>query len=138
VRASITRAVELDAGHRVATHDGKCRSPHGHRYRVEATVEGDVPSSGMVLDFGFLAQLLRERVHDWLDHTFVVASDDEVMREALATDPSWRVVVLPYPPTAEHLAHVIGTDLADSLPPGVRLAQLAVMETPNSLAVWTP
>ncbi|GIR00164.1 MAG: hypothetical protein CM15mP8_3610 [Methanobacteriota archaeon] len=38
----IRRYVETDTGHRVPNHKSKCRHMHGHRYRFEAEIEGDV------------------------------------------------------------------------------------------------
>ena len=38
----IRRYVETDTGHRVPNHKSKCKHLHGHRYRFEAEIEGDV------------------------------------------------------------------------------------------------
>ena len=38
----IKRWVETDTGHRVPNHKSKCRHFHGHRYRWEVVIEGDV------------------------------------------------------------------------------------------------
>jgi len=38
----IRRYVETDTGHRVPNHKSKCRHFHGHRYRFEAEIEGDI------------------------------------------------------------------------------------------------
>ena len=45
----IRRWVETDTGHRVPNHSSKCRHMHGHRYRWEAELEGDVVTEGGVL-----------------------------------------------------------------------------------------
>ena len=53
----IRRWVETDSGHRVPNHSSKCRNMHGHRYRWQAELEGDVathagaPEEGMLMDF---------------------------------------------------------------------------------------
>ena len=53
----IRRYVETDTGHRVPNHKSKCRHMHGHRYRFEAEIEGDVvqdtgvSEEGMLMDF---------------------------------------------------------------------------------------
>ncbi len=39
---TIRRYVETDTGHRVPNHKSKCKHLHGHRYRFEAEIEGDV------------------------------------------------------------------------------------------------
>ena len=38
----IRRWIETDTGHRVPNHKSKCCHLHGHRYRWEAEIEGDV------------------------------------------------------------------------------------------------
>lgn len=134
--SEVQRWVEFDAGHRVQTHDGKCRRPHGHRYRVTVSCEGPVPGSGMVIDFGILAQLLQEHVHDVYDHKFIVADDDRVMAEAIIfVDPD-ALVVVPAPPTAENLAKWAAEALTPLLPDGLTLRRVDVQETLKSVASW--
>jgi len=58
MRAELTREFTFEAAHRLTgvgpTH--KCASLHGHTYRVEITVAGEVdPATGMVLDFARLS-----------------------------------------------------------------------------------
>jgi 6-pyruvoyltetrahydropterin/6-carboxytetrahydropterin synthase len=131
--SSISKEIEFDAGHRVPNHESKCRNPHGHRYRVVAHVSGNLVATegdsqeGMVLDFGFLKQLLTEYVHDVYDHGFIVHSGDMPVLVALgeANDEGvngvpdfrrvnhengeenrfgWKVIVVDFIPTAENLA----------------------------------
>src|SRR5262245_56527683 len=77
-RYYISKEVQFDAGHRVPNHDSKCRNPHGHRYRVEAWLTGDLvttpgaPDEGMLMDFGALKKILMREIHDKLDHGFIV------------------------------------------------------------------
>lgn len=141
----ITRRIEFDAGHRVPGHrtpdgerPGPCSSPHGHRYRLEVTVNGDVPADGMVLDFGIVKRVLMDEVHAHLDHAMLVWALDETLRAAISTDASWKVAVLPDPPTAENLAgyiaRVIDGPLADH---GVELRHIRLYETPNCWADWS-
>jgi 6-pyruvoyltetrahydropterin/6-carboxytetrahydropterin synthase len=80
----ITRVVGFSAAHRYhvdALSDeenrrvfGKCNRPHGHghNYRLEVTVGGPVdPVTGMVMNLADLDRLLRDRVVDALDHSFL-------------------------------------------------------------------
>ncbi|MGE0718970.1 MAG: 6-carboxytetrahydropterin synthase [Alphaproteobacteria bacterium] len=80
---TITRKIEIDAGHRIASHGSKCRHLHGHRYVVEVTCRA--PSgrlveageqSGMILDFGFLKDELIRHIDEPCDHGLIVALDD--------------------------------------------------------------
>jgi 6-pyruvoyltetrahydropterin/6-carboxytetrahydropterin synthase len=73
----ITKAIEWDMGHRVPNHKHKCRNPHGHRYRLEMTVAGEVSvekgtsQEGMVHDFGDIKNHLLEKIYSKLDHCFL-------------------------------------------------------------------
>jgi len=80
----ITRVVGFSAAHRYHVDAlseeenrrvfGKCNRPHGHghNYRLEVTVGGPVdPVTGMVMNLADLDRLLRERVIDPLDHSFL-------------------------------------------------------------------
>ena len=136
MNADVTRWIEFDAGHRVATHAGKCANLHGHRYRVGVTVRGEIPESGMVLDFGVLGDVLRERVHDRFDHAFIYDEADTPIATFLRAW-QWRGVALAAPPTAENLAVWIG-DTVSSWLPGFEVVRVEVHETPNSVATWTP
>jgi 6-pyruvoyltetrahydropterin/6-carboxytetrahydropterin synthase len=80
---NITKEIGLDMGHRVTNHASKCRNVHGHRYRVEAVIGGNLfnegSQEGMVLDFGFLKQALTEAIHDVCDHGMMFWSKDPVL-----------------------------------------------------------
>jgi 6-pyruvoyltetrahydropterin/6-carboxytetrahydropterin synthase len=148
----ISKEIEFDAGHRVPLHASKCKNPHGHRYKVTAYIEGELitegPESGMVRDFSIVKQLLTEHVHDVYDHGFIVADSDEQMltslglgdfgqgRFGLFTEQhsDWKVIVVPFYPTAECLAKKIFDDLRPHLP---NLFQIDVWETPTSCATWS-
>jgi 6-pyruvoyltetrahydropterin/6-carboxytetrahydropterin synthase len=147
----ISREVEFDAGHRVPNHSSKCRNPHGHRYRVVATVTGQLvdrsgaSDEGMVVDFGVLSELLKTHVHDVYDHGFIVYEGDEIMQMALMCDDTWKVIKVGWIPTAENMAHSIFEDLyprvaemgsIGSDKPRVTLASVEVHETPKSEAVY--
>ena len=134
----IARTIEFDAGHRVPSHDGKCRSPHGHRYKVEVVIEGDVQrkpgtaEDGMVLDFGKLADVLRKNVHDPMDHAFLFWGDDLYRNDFLA-DPTWKVYEMTQPPTAECIAEEVAQIVGGSF----NVVEVTVWETPNCWARWT-
>ena len=85
---TVSRRLEIDAGHRVMTHGSKCRHLHGHRFVVEAVCAADQgglhregEQSDMVIDFGFLAEALARLIEAPCDHGFIAGIDD---RELLA------------------------------------------------------
>jgi 6-pyruvoyltetrahydropterin/6-carboxytetrahydropterin synthase len=78
---SITRSIGVDYGHRVMTHGSKCKSIHGHRGTVEVTCAGSAlhvsgEQSEMVLDFGFLKEVMINVIDKSIDHGFVASIDD--------------------------------------------------------------
>ena len=147
----ITKEIQFDAGHRVPLHASKCKNPHGHRYRVVVHIRGDLiksgPESGMVKDFSILKQVMMEKIHDVYDHGFIVHNQDHAMLKSLGVyyDPEfsgytsgydWKVVVVPFVPTAECLAKEFYQILAsDKRLPNV--LQVDVWETPTSCAIYT-
>ena len=134
--ATITRRLTLDAGHRVPGHLGKCRNLHGHTYVIEVEVIGVIPEDGMVLDFGVVKEIMVEQIGPW-DHAFLCYRDDRMVLDALAVDPTWRRVLLPWPPTAENLARFAADALRAPLrAAGVTLSSVTVHETPNCRATW--
>ncbi len=147
---AVTKSIEFDAGHRVPDHASKCSSPHGHRYRVEATIRGRVldnpgnPENGMVVDFGRLKELMVALIHDPYDHAFIVHEHDTLLANFLR-DQGYKIATVPLVPTAENLAHLIveglpwRMGLARSVTiwhPSLELVRLEVWETPTCSAVW--
>mgnify|MGYP000902567451 FL=1 len=50
---------------------GLCNNPnwHGHNYELEVKVTGDIdPETGMVIDLGWLADLIRQEIESRFDH----------------------------------------------------------------------
>jgi 6-pyruvoyltetrahydropterin/6-carboxytetrahydropterin synthase len=148
MRFDIQKEIEFDAGHRVPRHESKCKNPHGHRYRVVAHLVGQIitegPESGMVRDFGNVKDVLMREVHDVFDHGFIVHALDQPMLKALGVfyDPEhneytnpmgWKVIVVPYFPTAELLAQDIYARVKPWLP---NIESIDVWETPTSCASY--
>jgi len=92
MKTQISKFIEIDAGHRVPDHHSKCRSIHGHRYKVEAVMEGDLHTegsqNGMVLDFGFLKEFLVTEVDQKCDHAFLLYMHDYMLMNAFL--PNYR------------------------------------------------
>ncbi len=162
----ITREIGIDMGHRVTNHGGKCRNLHGHRYRIEATVEAEdvVPSGeeeGMIMDFGFLKDIMMEKIDRPCDHGMCLWYRDPELLRALGpfqrsaveqvesygyyeTDWVWgKLCILSKVPTAENLAMYwfdrmsaqVQAHLDRNKVPG-RLYSVKVWETPNCSAIY--
>ncbi|MDR3325889.1 MAG: 6-carboxytetrahydropterin synthase [Rhodospirillaceae bacterium] len=78
---TVTRQITIDAGHRVMTHDSKCRHLHGHSYRIEMTccskyLQTVGKQSAMVLDFSFLKEAMLTEINVPCDHGFLAYFKD--------------------------------------------------------------
>ncbi|MBK70059.1 MAG: 6-carboxytetrahydropterin synthase QueD [Euryarchaeota archaeon] len=144
----IRRWIETDTGHRVPNHKSKCRNMHGHRYRWEAELEGDVVTDagssdeGMLMDFSDISEILKEHIHDVVDHAFIVYKGDESAIQALSQmHDGHKTVVLPFIPTAENLAkwafEQVNEHIVTSYGNSLRLRAFHVRETPKSWASWS-
>jgi 6-pyruvoyltetrahydropterin/6-carboxytetrahydropterin synthase len=118
MRTTIWREFRFEAAHRLplvpANH--KCARLHGHSYRVEVHVEGEVGADGMVVDFAVLKEAWAP-LHEVLDHRY--------LNDVPGLDN----------PTSERLALLIAEEI--SLPQGVRLTRIVVAETCTSGCVVT-
>jgi 6-pyruvoyltetrahydropterin/6-carboxytetrahydropterin synthase len=88
---TIIKEFTFEAAHQLPYHDGKCARLHGHSYRCEVDIEGDVilpdpllsatrrgkattdrnPKMGFVMDFGDLSEFLKSINDMFLDHYFL-------------------------------------------------------------------
>lgn len=81
MRVSVFRTAHFNAAHRLHNAEwsdeknkevfGLCNNPlyHGHNYELEVRVTGEVdPKSGMVVDLGWLKDLIKKEVEQRYDH----------------------------------------------------------------------
>lgn len=126
-RVLITRTVEFCAAHRLYREGlsdaenfelfGPCSNPfgHGHNYRLAVTVSGPVdPSTGMVIHFSKLKQLLKEVVEVPLDHRHL-NHDVEILKGIL--------------PSSENIVTVLWTELSKCLSAPLKLEKLTLYST---------
>ncbi len=144
----IRRWVETDTGHRVPNHKSKCRHMHGHRYRWEVEIEGEVVSEmgasdeGMLMDFSDVSEILKKHIHDVVDHAFIVYENDTAALNALSLmDDGHRTLIVPFVPTAENLARwafeQVEPHIRSSYGNSLSLRAFHVRETPKSWASWS-
>lgn len=133
----ITRTHEIDSGHRVCGHEGKCAHIHGHRYGYAFTCEADsLDAIGRVIDFGVIKSRLCQWLEDNWDHRLLLWEGDPWLAAIREIDAS--VVAVPFNPTAENLAlHMVVTVGPFALEgTGVRLVACTVQETAKCSATY--
>jgi len=112
----IFREFTFEAAHRLphVPGDHKCSRLHGHSYRVEVHVHGEVdPATGWVMDFADVKAAFQP-IHDQLDHYY--------LNEVPGLDN----------PTSENVARWIWDRLTGALP----LSAVVVRETCTSGCVY--
>lgn len=131
-------------GHRVPNHKSKCKNLHGHRYKIEATVDDKVidkkgsSDEGMVIDFGDLKAIMIKEIDVRFDHGFVMYADDAFKGPfGLLQKKGQKIHFVPFIPTAENLAKYWFELLEKALKrKNIKLFQVKVWETPTSTASY--
>ncbi len=63
---------DFDAAHNLPNYAGKCERLHGHTYRLQVFCRAPVePSTGLAIDFAEVKRIVRSKVVDVLDHTYI-------------------------------------------------------------------
>ena len=68
MRTFVTKQFTFAAAHSLSKYHGKCERMHGHNYKLQVTVEGEVQSNGLVIDFVILKKIVKERILNKYDH----------------------------------------------------------------------
>ncbi len=136
----ITKTIEWDMGHRIPNHRNKCSNPHGHRYRLEVTLEGLVNEvdghheEGMVCDFSTIKELMLEKIHDPLDHGFMVYRHDSLLLNMFQSNSNhnFKIITVDFIPTAENIARWCFDQLNPVIAENTNIVNCRLYETPNS------
>ena len=134
----IKTSAAFDSAHFLHGYSGKCANIHGHRWVIEACAgSGELIGSGekrgMVMDFGDLKAAVRA-VADSFDHALIYEAGSlrEATLEAL-NEEGFRLIEVPYRPTAENMSQDFFCRLRES---GLPVCRVAVYETPENCAVY--
>ena len=156
----ITREIGIDAAHRVTYHHSKCRSLHGHRYKIAASVSGGLATRGSTegmaggMDFGFLKEEMLATIDTRCDHALILWKKDPLLAKLLVKPQAWeeidvsdgvaigenlticgQIYVMENVPTAEHLAahwfHLLDPRISERTKGAAQLFRVRVHETPN-------
>lgn len=132
------RRLEIDAGHRLINHEGKCANYHGHRYVIEITCAADtLDVVGRIVDFSVVKSVVGGWLDTELDHGMILQRGDPAI--GFMRDNGSKVHVVNFPPTAEHLSRYI-LDVASHLLRlhNVTVTCVRVYETPNCFSESRP
>ena len=66
----------FDSAHYTGGSSEKCMSLHGHTFRLDVEIEGDIdPETGMVIDFGMVKDTVKKILADY-DHKIILPKKD--------------------------------------------------------------
>lgn len=67
--SSVTKELVFDAAHFITDHPAKCSNLHGGRYKLHVEVRDRIdPTTGCVVDYGYLKRVVNKQVVDRFDH----------------------------------------------------------------------
>ncbi|MBV8695728.1 MAG: 6-pyruvoyl tetrahydropterin synthase family protein [Chloroflexi bacterium] len=155
----IKRKVKVEGGNlkfssaHFITYGGRCERLHGHNYRVQVEIEGELGDDKLVFDFTVLKRLTRE-ICQRLNHRFLLPLHNPHL-ELTSSHDSWevrfqgkhyvfpRVDVVELPidnSTAERLAEYICTELCRELAEydtaRLHTIMVGVEEAPTQMAFY--
>ena len=119
---TVTKVFMFEASHRLPYYEGACHNLHGHSYKLEVTIGGNVnsdpsnPKCGMIMDFKDLKKIVDEVAVDRYDHSYL---NDFFPN-----------------PTAEIMVNKIASDIQEKLPQGISLVSCKLWETSSSYAEY--
>ena len=142
----IVKIIQWDMGHRVLNHRSICKGIHGHRYKAEICVSGNLVSKsgvseeGMVIDFSDIKKISTNFIQEKLDHAFMIWEKDKELIQFFNNSNGHKPVIVPFTPTAENVAsyvfHEIQDKFQDVYATGLKLHSIKLWETPTSYALY--
>lgn len=97
---------DFDAAHRLVGYNGKCSRLHGHTWKVEVEIFGDITDSiGMMFDFTSV-----KKIRDLFDHKTILKEcieNEELMNTISKVCGADGLYLMSENPTAENLANEI-------------------------------
>ena len=126
----LTKIFTFSAAHRYHNPDwseeenistfGQDHRLHGHNYKLEVSLSGEVdPETGFLADLGLIKALVEEQVIDQLDHVHI------------EVDIPW---FKNHQPSSENLVRFIWEQLQPRMPEDVDLVRVRLFETPSIYA----
>lgn len=136
----VSKEFSFDMAHLLDGHDGKCQNLHGHTYKLQVEVAGDLLVDGakksMVMDFSDLKAVVKKAILDPMDHAFIYdqTSERESKIAMLLQELQSKTFGVNFRTTAEEMARFIFQRLKydEKLP----ISAVRLWETPTSFCEY--
>ncbi|MCX7954623.1 MAG: 6-carboxytetrahydropterin synthase [Bacteroidales bacterium] len=138
----ITKEFRLEMAHALWNYKGKCESIHGHSYKLQVTVIGNVDLDsrsdeyGMVIDFKNLEKLIDEHILKKFDHSLLLYNDEKITTNINNKPLFERCYFVDFQPTCENIVLHFVNILKKVLPEKVALYSVKLWETETSMVEW--
>ena len=138
----ITKRFTFETAHALSSYDGPCAQIHGHSYKLDITVEGELsdragdPKQGMVIDFGDLKRVVQRYVIEKYDHALVLHEKERAVIP-IGSPLFANTWFVQWQPTCENMVIDMVNRMIAQLPKNVRLACARLQETATSWAEWS-
>lgn len=137
----ISKEFSFDMAHLLDGHDGKCQNLHGHTYKLQVEITGDLSPLGskksMVIDFSDLKTIIKKAILEPMDHAFIYDETNE--RESkiakLLQSLDSKTFGVPFRTTAEELARFIFNRL--KYDEKLAVSTIRLWETPTSFCEYS-
>ncbi|CAH0241733.1 6-carboxy-5,6,7,8-tetrahydropterin synthase [Peribacillus simplex] len=70
-RVLVSKEFTFDAAHHLHDYEGKCKTLHGHTYKVIFGLSGYTDSRGLMIDFGDIKDIWKNEIEIHLDHRYL-------------------------------------------------------------------
>ncbi|UKH20240.1 6-carboxytetrahydropterin synthase QueD [Actinobacillus pleuropneumoniae] len=136
----IAKEFSFDMAHMLDGHDGKCQNLHGHTYKLQVEVRGDLVAEGakrsMVMDYADLKSVVKREILDPMDHAYIydLNSERESQVAKLLVDLNSKVYGIPSRTTAEEMAKYMFEKLEKV---GLPVSLIRLWETPTSYCEYS-
>ncbi|MDH2926297.1 6-carboxytetrahydropterin synthase QueD [Lonepinella koalarum] len=134
----VSKEFSFDMAHILDGHDGKCQNLHGHTYKLQVEVSGDLVANGakkgMVIDFTDVKTVVKKAILDPMDHAFIYDTNSprECKIANLLNELDSKTFGIPMRTTAEQMARFIFNQLKNELP----ISAIRLWETPTSFCEY--
>ncbi len=136
----VSKEFSFDMAHLLDGHDGKCQNLHGHTYKLQVEVAGDLLVDGakksMVMDFSDLKAVVKKAILEPMDHAFIYdqTSERESKIAMLLQELQSKTFGVNFRTTAEEMARFIFQRLKydEKLP----ISAIRLWETPTSFCEY--
>lgn len=140
----ITKEITFDAAHMLSNYSGKCNNLHGHTYKLQVTLEGEVDKkTNMLVDFNDLKTILNETVMCNFDHSIIFSapefreeSENELLKWAVKYNEK-SIILCKGKSTCENMSPIIRDIISGHLKnhnyKGLKVS-VKLWETPTSFA----